>query len=258
MERFGFGRNWKSFISVLNGQRINDAISSLQSMLKCTNLTDKKFLDIGSGSGLFSLAAIKLGASVHSFDYDEISVSCAEQLRLEHQIDESKWIIDHASVLDSRYLDNIGQFDVVYSWGVLHHTGSMWLALLNASKKVSPGGKLFISIYNDQGWISQYWLHVKKLYNVNKFGKYSMIAFHFPYLYMARYLVRAITSRNKLERGMSLWYDMHDWLGGLPFEVAKPGNLVAYLQSQGFAIYNHRYCGTRHGCNEFVFHKAED
>ena len=253
LKRFGFGKNWKSFISILSRERIRDAENSLKLMLQCVDLKNKTFLDIGSGSGLFSLAAINLGADVYSFDYDEISVSCAEQLRLDYQIDGGRWFIDRASVLDSSYLDNIGLFDVVYSWGVLHHTGSMWEALSNAAQKIKIGGKFYIAIYNDQGWISQYWFQVKLLYNSNKVGRYAMTAIHLPYLFLGRYLARALTSRMTLERGMSLWHDMHDWLGGLPFEVAKPSELISYFQSQGLTLINYKYCGRRHGCNEFVF-----
>ena len=80
-ERFEFGKNWGRFLAVLNDERISEAEASLKSMLKVEGLTGKSFLDIGSGSGLFSLAARRLGARVHSFDYDPQSVACTAELK---------------------------------------------------------------------------------------------------------------------------------------------------------------------------------
>ncbi|HKY27860.1 MAG TPA: class I SAM-dependent methyltransferase, partial [Pyrinomonadaceae bacterium] len=151
-ERFQFGENWKHFLSTLNETRIVEAEKSLKEMLQVEDLTDKSFLDVGSGSGIFSLAAKRLGARVHSFDYDPESVACTMELRRRYFSDDSDWTVEEGSVLDTKYLQSLGKFDVVYSWGVLHHTGKMWQALENVSQPVSRDGKLFIAIYNDIGW----------------------------------------------------------------------------------------------------------
>src|SRR6185295_10447431 len=109
---------------------------SLLTMLKERSLEGRRFLDIGSGSGLFSLAARRLGASVHSFDLDPESVRCALELRRRFCPADADWRIEQASALDRRYLAALGEFDVVYSWGVLHHTGQMRDALENAALPV--------------------------------------------------------------------------------------------------------------------------
>jgi 2-polyprenyl-6-hydroxyphenyl methylase/3-demethylubiquinone-9 3-methyltransferase len=255
--RFGFGKNWKHFLEIVNDARISSAEKSLKEMLQINDLNGKRFLDIGSGSGLFSLAARRLGAHVYSFDFDPESVACTRQLKEQYSACDGEWVIEEGSVLDVGYLRSLGKFDVVYSWGVLHHTGSMWTALQNAAFPVTRGGKLFIAIYNDQGWISRYWMMVKRIYNKNVPFRMGLILFHFPYLFGMRYIIRLLTGRFKEERGMSLWYDMIDWLGGYPFEVAKPEEILALYVRLGFVLEKLKTCRGRHGCNEFVFIKRE-
>src|ERR1019366_2023181 len=155
--RFAFGENWRSFLTMLDEERIRSAEDSLKLMLEVIDLKGKTFLDIGSGSGLFSLAARRLGAKVHSFDYDPQSVSCAIELKRRYYPDDTNWQVEEGSALDQRYLASLGRWDIVYSWGVLHHTGAMWPALRNIAPLVLRGGKLWIAIYNDQGPLSRYW-----------------------------------------------------------------------------------------------------
>ena len=128
-QRFEFGRNWARFLETLNDERISRAEESLKTMLDMHDLTGLDFLDAGSGSGLFSLAARRLGARVYSFDYDPNSVNCTAELRRRYFKDDTLWRVEAGSVLDADYLARLGRFDIVYSWGVLHHTGAMWPAL---------------------------------------------------------------------------------------------------------------------------------
>lgn len=254
--RFEFGENWARFLVHLTTQRIDEAQASLRRLLGTRPLEGLRFLDAGSGSGLFSLAANQMGATVVSFDYDPRSVACTNELKLRHGTGKEAWRVEEGSVLDAAYLATLGKFDVVYSWGVLHHTGNMALALRNVAACVAPTGRLVIAIYNDQGWVSKYWHFIKRRYNSSSWLRPVVIALHAPYLVGVRFVVRALTGRLALERGMSLWHDCIDWLGGYPFEVAKPEEMVTLFRDLGFVLENMSTCGGRHGCNEFVFRKT--
>ena len=183
-ERFKFGQNWQRFLKTLDDTRMAEAERSLTQMLEVENLQGIRCLDIGSGSGLFSLAACRLGARVHSFDYDPQSVACTTALKQRYFPGDVNWSIEEGSVLDSDYMKALGKFEVVYSWGVLHHTGAMWQALEHAAIPVVDGGKLFIGIYNSQGGKSNRWRMVKRLYCKGLVGKVIVTGFFFPYFFL--------------------------------------------------------------------------
>lgn len=254
--RFAFGENWTRFLGALDENRIAAAQSALQDMLGSRDLSGKTFLDIGSGSGLSSLAAHRLGARVISFDDDAQSVSCTAELKRRFFPGDSSWSVLRGSALDEAFMRGLGACDIVYSWGVLHHTGDMWRALDLACIPVTANGLLFIALYNDQGWISRYWRAVKKLYNLNPPLRALMTVLHVPYLVFARLAFRAVAGKGRLPRGMSLWHDMRDWLGGWPFETAQPDRIIAFCKARGFFLIRSRTVGRRHGCNEFVFARA--
>jgi 2-polyprenyl-3-methyl-5-hydroxy-6-metoxy-1,4-benzoquinol methylase len=257
-ERFAFGDNWRRFLSLLDDTRIDDAQQSLKQMLGVEHMRGRRFLDAGSGSGLFSLAARRLGATVHSFDFDGQSVACTLALKDRYFPDDSQWIVEQASVLDRAYVENLGRFDVVYSWGVLHHTGALWTGLDHVAARVTEGGRLFVAIYNDQGWISRYWTAVKRTYVRQPWLRWPLLLMHAPYLFGVRWLVRAATGRLRVERGMNLWHDMVDWVGGYPFEVARPESIFRFCRDRGFGLYEMKTVRGRHGCFEMVLVRHAD
>jgi SAM-dependent methyltransferase len=250
---YEFGRNWQHFLRVVNERRISAAERSLREMLGVDDLSGKRFLDVGSGSGLFSLAARRLGAFVHSFDRDPESVACARELKRRYRPSDPNWVIGSGSVLDGAYLRTLGEFDIVYAWGVLHHTGALWQALANCLIPVAPGGMLFIAIYNDQGRVSTYWRTVKRLYAAHRHARLPIVCCHAPVLMCTRLLPRLVRGRLGPERGMALWFDLKDWLGGYPFEVAAPKEIMDFVEERGCALVRFRACGDPSGNNEFVF-----
>lgn len=262
--RFEFGENWTRFLAVIDESRIGKAEASLREMLGVEGLQGKTFLDVGCGSGLFSLAARRLGASVVSFDFDPKSVACAAELRRRYSRDDPDWSIAEGSVLNSSYIRGLGTFDIVYSWGVLHHTGAMWAALSNVDENVGARGTLFIALYNDQGRPSKRWLAAKKAYvALPPVLRFLVLLPCFLRLWgptTFRDLVRlrpgATWRAYRGDRGMSPFRDVVDWVGGLPFEVCKPERIFDFYRRRGYELRRLRTCAGGHGCNEFVFRRG--
>lgn len=260
-ERFKFGENWANFLRTLNEDRIAVAEQSLRDMLGCQSLQGQSFVDVGCGSGLFSLAARRLGATVFSFDFDPQSAHCARELRARYFPDDSDWTVSEGSALDEDFIKGLGKYDIVYSWGVLHHTGHMWRALDLVTYLLKPGGQLFISIYNDQGRISERWTKVKKIYCSGHVGRILMKIVFVPYFSVPAFIIDVLKLRNPTkayrdyykQRGMSRVHDWYDWLGGYPFEVAKPEEIFDFYRDRKLIMQRMTTCGGGLGCNQFVF-----
>ena len=256
---FGFGANWARFLTSLSDKQIERATHAVSALVG-RDLRDQTFLDIGSGSGLSSLAARRLGARVYSFDYDPQSVACTQELRRRFFPDDAAWTVAQGSVLDEPFLAALGQFDVVYSWGVLHHTGHMWVAIENAARLVRPGGLFIIGIYNFRGGRrgTATWTRLKRWYC--KAPRWQQVAWESTY--MAWDLVSmAAVGRNPIsmirqyhaERGMSWRHDAIDWLGGYPYEAATPGEILEFVRRKfNFALIKQNI-NPHLGVSEFVF-----
>lgn len=272
--KFAFGRNWQGYLQTVNEQSVRSAEASLCELLGISSLESLRFLDAGSGSGLFSLAAYRLGASVTSFDMDPDSVACTRQLQSQ-ATDADRWQVLRGSLLDQVFMESLPAADVVYCWGVAHHTGDMWTAIDHLIGRVTPGGKLVVAIYNDQQYISRAWQGVKRIYQrlpVPLQKVYVLLIW--LALFLRRLLVtlaasglRLITLRHPLtplmnwfretrSRGMNSWHDLVDWIGGWPFEVARPEEVFRFLRDRGFTL-NEMTTSGGHGCNEFVFQRDQ-
>lgn len=259
---FGFGENWKNYLSTLDDGKIREAERALSEMLGATDLNGLSFLDAGCGSGVHALAARRLGARVVAFDYDPQSVACARWLKECFAPGDALWDIEQGSVLDAAAMERRGLFDVVYSWGVLHQTGRMWDALDIVSRSVAPGGRLFIALYNDQGFLSRAWRVVKRTYVSGRVGRWAVKVVFIPLLALRAAAAGVLKHGGPLgqfrayrqNRGMSLYHDWIDWLGGYPFEVATPAAVEKFLAGRGFRLKT--LIPTRSfGCNQFVFEK---
>ncbi|RWF42409.1 MAG: class I SAM-dependent methyltransferase [Mesorhizobium sp.] len=257
-DRYEFGANWASFIdNHYSAERRRAAAHKLLSFLGKDSLEGMDFLDIGSGSGLHSLAAFDAKAGrIHSFDFDPLSVRTTARLR-QLAGEPSNWTVEHGDVLDFDYLDKLGTWSLVYSWGVLHHTGAMWQAIENAAGRVAPGGLLFIALYSSNVVkpSAQFWLDVKRRYNAANASQRRRM----EYWYIWRFglgqnplrlpqLLRQIYEKKK-GRGMSYMTDVRDWLGGWPMEFADDRAVVDYLKNRFDLV----RISTGEACTEFLF-----
>jgi 2-polyprenyl-6-hydroxyphenyl methylase/3-demethylubiquinone-9 3-methyltransferase len=251
-QRFEFGKNWHRFLRTISADSVAAAERAMTDMLG--DIRGRTFLDIGCGSGLSSLVAHRLGAKVRAFDYDPQSVACARELQ---RLYGASWPVEEGSALDRGYLASLGKFDIVYSWGVLHHTGDMWAAMDAIS--VCAKDTLFIAIYNDANRASRFWRVVKRLYNrTPRFLRWMLVVPLFLRRRALRILIDTFKGRPlaswKAARGMNPWIDFIDWIGGYPYEFAKPEEVFNFWKVRGFEL---EKLATKLGigCNEFVFRR---
>lgn len=233
---FSFGKNWQNFLKSIDKDRVTIAKKSIVDFLGLDNLRDKSFLDIGCGSGLFSYVASNLGAKkIISFDLDPFSVKCCEYLRGKTNYPEN-WNVYLGSILDSDFIARLGRFDIVYAWGVLHHTGNMWNAIRNAANLVEKNGYYYLAIYNKVAGRkgSEFWLKVKTIYNsspqIGKFAIELMYALVFSVSLFIRFRNPFSEIRSyKDKRGMEWLTDVRDWLGGYPYEFATVEEILKFI-----------------------------
>lgn len=260
---FSFGKNWQDFTSSsLNEERILEAEKSLRNFTGLEKFEGLSFLDIGCGSGLFSLAAYRMGASeIVSFDFDPFSVKCCEYLK-EKENSPANWTVSEGSILDNDFLENIKHADIVYSWGVLHHTGSMWQAIRNAAKLVKPGGLFYIAIYNkvEGPFGSRTWLALKRFYNRRSMIGKKLVESIFILMIVLKMLATlknpfSVIKKYREKRGMSFIIDIRDSLGGYPYEYASAGEVFKFCKEEfGFTLENLKTVNTL-SLNEFLFRR---
>ena len=269
-ERFAFGKNWARYLEDhFNEEAVGAAIECMKDLLDGYDLAGKTFVDIGCGSGLHSLVALRLGASrIVSFDYDPESVKCTEMLH-DHEGKPENWQVMPGSALDREFLASLGTFDVVYSWGVLHHTGAMWDAIDASATMTADDGVFFIAIYNKAEAFGIYpdgrfgparlWVPLKRLYSKspmfvkNVLDTMAMSVFVFVCLLTLKN-PRRVLGDYKAQRGMSLKTDIRDWFGGYPYEYAAPDEIFRFMKQRGYLMTNIK-CHPGLRCSEYVFLK---
>jgi SAM-dependent methyltransferase len=255
---FSFGANWKRFLGMVDEPIITKAVESFVNFTHLKRLNDYDFLDLGCGSGLSSLVALRLGARrVLSIDIDPYSIDCARVLRKSQDIDEHRWEIRHGSVLDGAFLESLGRFSYVYSWGVLHHTGSLWRAVESVLRyNVEADGVFHTALYNATP-ASAGWLKIKRVCNRSPHFLFPVLSRGYAALLLTKMLTRFRSPTRFLReyrqvRGMTFLRDIDDWFGGLPYEYCTPDETVDFLADHGFSLLRLRTTRSN-GCNEFLF-----
>ncbi len=254
--RFRFGQNWRNYaLNALDEAQLEQSQQALETLLGTADLAGKSFVDIGCGSGLQTASAARMGAQpIHAVDIDEDSVEVTGQTVRRFAPSASQITVQTASILSDADLTAMPTADVVYSWGVLHHTGDMWQAIRNAATKVSADGTFVIAIYNKH-ITSPAWRAIKWTYNkLPSVGQRLMYYVFWGVIFVAKF---AVTRRNPLEkeRGMNFNYDVWDWIGGYPYEYASVDEITTFVEALGFETVRVVPAEVGTGCNEFVFQR---
>lgn len=259
--RFEFGKNWQHYIERnFNPERVAISKQHMLDFLGMDRLDGLSVLDIGCGSGLHSLAAIESGAAlVHGFDYDPDSVAANRYLQTRVG-SPANWSVEQGSVLDDAFMAQLPLYDLVYSWGVLHHTGDVWHAIRNAAYHVKPDGMFYVALYSADAKVHpspEFWLKVKRRYvSSGWLMRRSMDLWYIWRFYMHRglnpwpFLKRM--REHKRTRGMSILTDIRDWLGGWPMEFVHDREAIAFCERQGLRL---EKIATGEANTEFLFRR---
>ncbi|HEV8331075.1 MAG TPA: class I SAM-dependent methyltransferase [Steroidobacteraceae bacterium] len=260
---YQFGKNWARFARVLTPAHIASAEHELERLVGAARLAGVSMLDVGSGSGLHSLAALNLGARcVEAVDFDPDSVKTTTAVLSRHAT-RGQWTARAANVLTD-FADAQQRYDLVYSWGVLHHTGAMWQAIGQAARLVRPGGWFAIALYNKTP-LCGLWRIEKRIFAKLPRFLQALLAWATVAAWMLGKLLRL---KNPIAwyrdyqqlRGMSVYYDVHDWLGGYPYESVDCATLVSWMRDRGFTlVYDHNTDASLGllggGCGEYLFQR---
>ncbi len=235
---FSFGKNWRDFADTITEESIQKAMVDIEKWLGREKVNDKTVLDIGSGSGIHSLCFYLLGAKeIFSLDVDPYSVESTKLLR-QKAGNPPNWTVTEASILDRTFVGELKEYELVYSWGVLHHTGSMWEAIRNVGALVKKDGILWIAIYVQTPAYPQE-LELKKSYNrASRLGKKRIEWTEISKIMKERWRdgKNPFAWNEKRGRGMDAYHDLLDWLGGLPYEVASAEEVISFCEGEGFTL----------------------
>lgn len=265
-DNFSFWKNWQDFLTKLDDAKIETAKQYLIAFLNGEeNIRGKTIIDFGSGSGLMSLCFALLGARVTSVDIDDSSIACTELLRKKYNISSENWMIQKWSVLDKEFIAMLGSYDIVYSWGVIHHSGNMWKWLEHIIALTHEDSQLYVAIYNNNTimleWTSPFWVRAKKLYSSSRILRPFIKSIYTLYLILGliAYGKNPITYirdyRKNALRGMDFFVDIEDWLWGYPYEYATYHEIQDFYEKRGFLL--KKWVRVRSiGCNEFLFSRV--
>jgi 2-polyprenyl-6-hydroxyphenyl methylase/3-demethylubiquinone-9 3-methyltransferase len=271
MPQFRFGDNWSEFIDeYFTEDRVAESRESLTEFYGISDFDGKSFLDIGSGSGIFSYAAYQLGADeIVSFDIDPEVVETTKKVR-GYADNPNHWEVKQGNILDEDFVTSLSEFDLIYSWGVLHHTGGMFDAIENSLEIVAPNGLYYLAVANDgakAGLSSETWEKIKRIYNKSPDIGKRLLELWYICGFIANYAVNGENPIRKMRnyqvrRGMAFYPDVKDWLGATPFEFAPPDEVINLVTDvRAFALKKLRTAEEREntsgtGCNEYLFERT--
>lgn len=267
---FAFGGNTTSYAEMVTDVEIVGAKKALSLLLGGTRLHGQRLLDIGCGSGLHCLAALRFGAKEQrAVAYVPDRAATTQALLERYAPAGTVFRVPQVSVfsLDPSKLAN---FDTVHPWGVFDHTGDMGRAICCAESMCAPERRFAFAIYRCI-WMDWFWRIENRWYaKVTSLAQARAQGIHVgPFrlgLLVTGRSFRMYLANCHSNRGMYFQHDLHDWMGGWPYESVQPSEVDSLMGSLGFVAERAvtrkgkllgRYPGLfGSGCDEYVYMRA--
>jgi ubiquinone/menaquinone biosynthesis C-methylase UbiE len=107
------------------------------------SLRGKDVLDVGIGSGIATQMFAEAGANVTGVDLTEWAVETTRRRLAAFDLEAD---VQQADAEQLPFAD--AKFDLVFSWGVIHHSSDMDRALAELVRVTRPGGKVVLMVYH--------------------------------------------------------------------------------------------------------------
>jgi SAM-dependent methyltransferase len=179
----------------------------------------KRVLDAGCGQGRWSYGFIKLGATVRGIDTSVSAIKYANE-HLKRTTPPARFCV--LNVLDERQLSKVfnnAEFDIIWCWGVLHHTGDPEKGFDNLVKLLKPGGTIHLYLYGKKSFVNKFW---RRVFNVMPLDKRKRLA---------ERMARLQTLVGKIKLNKVTRFPVGAFYNLFPFSPSAHSNFDAYSPS---------------------------
>ncbi|MFQ6107920.1 MAG: class I SAM-dependent methyltransferase [Candidatus Aminicenantales bacterium] len=209
---------------------------------------NKSVLDAGCGTGVFSIIFARMGAlSVVGIDISKRSLERAQ--RQADQLGLQNATFQKVNMLRLPFTDAC--FDIVWSWGSVHHTADPFGCLAELIRVLKPGGSLLVAVYRRTGLT---FLHETLRKGLIRLPSKYWIPFSRFLSLVAAPGISLFKKRDKSRKGEKLEQLLFDWFFVPIRHSYLPEEIKSFLVKRGLVIKKYLpFSGRFNSTSNFIF-----